>query len=176
MNGPWLEQSVRKTELTSASVTEDGLRILILESTHLILNRIELAESRVLGDARRRDTEPLVYRTLPIPQPLQDTLASIAETRFGGLSGISVVQGVDEVVFHLDRATQFSSRRVAPDCTHAFKVTSIMTAYWFLQITKAADECQSILANPVTSFDEFERQLVQWGMTTKRFLRSLEEV
>lgn len=174
--------------LNTGSVNEDDLRILILESTDLILERIGLAERNILGEPRPRDPEPLPNRMLDIPQPVSDILVSMAKNRYGSLESIPVVQGVDEIVFHLDRATQWHLRREPSRSTlgenhpkpsrsnHAFKMASILTAYWLLHATKEASEYRMITAHPITSIDEFEKQLVRWGMTTHRFISKLEEV
>ena len=158
------------------SVTGDGLRILIHESRDMILNRIDLAESRIRGEPLPVEPAAPQRQRPEIPQPVGALLGSIARSRYGSLEGIPVVLGVDETVFHLDRATQWHLRRDACISSHAFRLASIMTAYWLLQAIKAGAEYQSTMASPVISIDEFEEQLVRWGMTTRRFISKLEEV
>ena len=143
----------------------------------MILNRIDLAESRIIGAIRPVHTAPQSPPRLrpEIPQPVQALLVFLARGRFGGLENISIVPGVDETVFHLDRATQWHIRR---ECrgSHAFRLASIMTAYWILEMTKAGIEYQRIAATPVIPSDELDEQLLRWGMTTTRFVAQLADV
>ncbi len=140
----------------------------------MILNRIELAESRIIREPEPSEPEILGTRRLDVPQPLEDLLTSIAKTRYGNLAAIPIVRGVDETVYYLDRATQWHLRRQPLEGSHALKMACIMRAYWLLQATKEADEYQAESMN--TSYDELDGQLVRWGMTTRRFVSKLEEV
>jgi len=142
----------------------------------MILGRIDQAESRIRGEPLPAEPKTPPHRRPNIPPPVGALLDSIARSRYGSLEGIPVVLGVDECVFHLDRATEWHLRRDVCRSGHAFRLASIMTAYWILQAMKTGGEYQRTLASPVLSIDEFEEQLVRWGMTTKRFLSKLEEV
>jgi hypothetical protein len=85
-----------------------------------------------------------------------------------------MAQGVDEIIFYLDRATQWHVRRQSTQRCHAFKLANLMRAYWLLQATKASDEYQAASARITVA--EFERQFPRLGMTARRFFSKLEEV
>ena len=142
----------------------------------MILNRIDLAASRTRRKPPLAEPEPPPQQQPDIPPTVQTLLGSIAKSRYGSLDSIPIVLGVDETVFHLDRATQWHLRRDACKSSHAFRLASIMTAYWLLQATKAGTEYQQTTRSPVLSTDGFEEQLAQRGMTKRRFISKLEEV
>lgn len=143
------------------------------EYTDLILHRIELAESRItqlLGEPATPEPPP----RLDIPQPLSDLLSTIAESRYGALTNITIAEGVDEAIFYLDYATQSDTRRLSTQRCHTFKLASILRAYWVLQTTRGGDEYRA--ASNTVSIEEFERRFPRLGMTTRRFFSRLEEV
>lgn len=143
------------------------------EYTDLILHRIELAESRIiqlLGEPAATEPPP----RLDIPQPLRDLFSTIAESRYGALTNITIAEGVDEAIFYLDQATQRDTRRPSAQQCHAFKMANILRAYWILQTTRGGDEYRA--ASNTVSVEEFERRFPRLGMTTRRFFGRLEEV
>lgn len=145
----------------------------MLSLTTLVLDRLELIDSRisrVLGEPP--PTEPL--QRLYVPRPLEEFLELITTARHGGLRNIPMCQGVDEVVFYLDRATRWHVRRQSAQPDQAFKWANIYRAYWLLQATKASGEYQA--ASSTLSVAQLEQDLPRLGMTARRFFNELEEV
>ncbi|KAK0655083.1 hypothetical protein B0T16DRAFT_486747 [Cercophora newfieldiana] len=110
---------------------------------------------------------------ITIPEPLDQVLTGIARLQHGDPSKIPLANGVDEVVFYLDRATQWHSRRESSESSYGCKMANILRAYWLVNAIRATDEYQN--ATKDTSFTEFQRQLDDYGMTLPRFLSQLEE-
>ncbi|GAB1312830.1 hypothetical protein MFIFM68171_03040 [Madurella fahalii] len=153
--------------------TSDGNRVLMKEYTDLLLHRIELAESRLSNMILGQSMPTESTRRLDIPKPLHDSLVTISTTRYGSMAALPIVQGVEETIFYLDRATRWHARGESRQRCQAFKLANILRAYWLLQATKEGDEYQAASDN--ISIEEFERNLPRFGMTTRRFFSQLEE-
>lgn len=146
----------------------------MLECADMLLHRIELAESRLSNMVRGQPVPAEPTRKLDIPQPLHDTLVVISTARYGSMAGIPIAQGVEEVIFYLDRATHWHARGESRQRCQAFKLANILRAYWLLQATRNGEEYRAASNN--VSIEEFERSLPRFGMTTRRFFNKLEEV
>lgn len=121
------------------------------------------------------ETRGAITSSIVIPQPLKETLTVIAETRHGSLAAIPVVDGVNEVIFYLDRATHWHLRRRSPESNHASKLANAKRAYWLIQvIQEEADEYRRSIENP--TFARFREEMANYGMTLSQFLSQLEEV
>jgi hypothetical protein len=158
---------------TNPSESRDGQSILILECTNLVIERLDQLETRV----SRAFGQPLITESAPglsVPAPLANLFESITLMRYGSLTNIQMAQGVDEIIFYLDRATKWNVRRQSTQRCHAFKLANLLRAYWLLQATKASDEYQESSARITVA--EFERQFPRLGMTARRFFSKLEEV
>jgi hypothetical protein len=94
--------------------------------------------------------------------------------KYGKPINIPMCQGVDEVVFYLDRATQWHVRRQSAPQGQAFKWANIYRAYWLLQTTKAGDEYQRV--SSTLSVAQLEHDRPRLGMSARRFFKKLEEV
>ncbi|KAK3389244.1 hypothetical protein B0H63DRAFT_518480 [Podospora didyma] len=114
-----------------------------------------------------------VAAAIVIPDSLDRILTVIAKRRHGSLTNIPLVDGLDEAVFCLDRATQWNIRRQRQESDHIGKAANIMRAYWLLNITKAANEYQTAISH--ASFGDFGRQLSEYGMSLPLFFAQLEE-
>ncbi|EAQ84110.1 predicted protein [Chaetomium globosum CBS 148.51] len=150
-----------------------GQTDLMVGLTSLVLGRLDLMDSRiskVLGEPPSTEPPPRLH----VPQPLQEFLEFITTARYGKLTNIPMCQGVDEVVFYLDRATQWHVRRQSAQRGQAFKWANIYRAYWLLQATKASDEYRE--ASSTLSISQLEQDLPRLGMTARRFFDKLEEV
>ncbi len=148
----------------------------MISLTDLVLQRLEVIDSRVsriLGE-----TVPIQsQRRLDVPQPIENLLESTAMAKYGSSTRIPMAQGVDEVIFYLDRAKKWHSRRQSSqqgEATQASKWANLLRAYWLLQATKASEDYQTA-ANTI-SVAEFERQFPRLGMTVRRFFVNLEDV
>lgn len=148
----------------------------MVELTNLVVERIELLESRVLGELPPAEPPRRVY----VPQPLEEFLEVIATRKYGTPINIPMCQGVDEIVFYLDRATKWHERRQSaqppqpPQRGQAFKWANIYRAYWLFQATKASDDYQT--ASSTLSVAQLEQDFPRLGMTARRFFNKLEEV
>lgn len=105
-------------------------------------------------------------------------LHAITTSRYGHVSNVPIDQGINEIVFYLDRATQWHRRRQSeqssPRC-RASRLYNLFRAYWLLQATKSGEAFQ--LLSQRTTFDDFRREhLPRLGMTAQTFMRRLEEV
>ena len=134
------------------------------------LDHLGASVSRALGEPLL--TEP--PRHLDIPKQLGNLFKSITATTYGSLTSIPVSQGVNEVIFYLDRATQWHVRRDSTQGYQAFQLANLLRASWLLQATKAGDEYQEV-PNRIT-VAEFGRQFPLSAMTAPRFFGKLEEV
>jgi hypothetical protein len=145
----------------------------MLECTDLIIQRLNLLDSRV---GRLLGEPPLTEapRRLEIPLPLEDLFISITAAQYGSPNSIPMAQGVDEIIFYLDRATHWHTRRQSTQSLHAFKYANVLRAYWLLQATKSSDEYQTAIT-PM-SVTIFEEQFPRLGMTARRFFSKLEDV
>ncbi|KAL2127848.1 hypothetical protein VTI74DRAFT_10087 [Chaetomium olivicolor] len=152
----------------------DGQTILVLECTDLILDSIRELNSRVSRAFGQPPPAQTAIRRLHIPQQLADTLGSTTAPRYCNLTSIPMAQGVDEVIFYLDRATQWPIRMGSTEHDHTFKLANVLRAYWLLQATKASEEYQAATNN--ISVDQFERYFPRLGMTPRRFFSKLEEL
>ena len=116
-----------------------------------------------------------VVPPIRLPDEIVSILTDFAEIRHGSLANVTVVDGINEIVFYLDRATQWHIRRKSQESDHACKLANVMRAYWLLQtIRQAAGEYQAAINQ--TAFDDFRQDLDSYGMTLPRFLSQLEEV
>lgn len=146
---------------------------MILECTNVVIERIDQLDanvSRALG-------QPLLTESparLDIPAPLENFLESTTLKKYDSLTSIPMARGLDEVIFYLDRATQWHARRQPTQRCHAFKLANLLRAYWLLQATKASDEYQA--ASSRITVPSPERQSPRLGMTARRFFTKLEEV
>lgn len=160
----------------SFSESRDGQTVLMLECTDLVLQRLEVIDSRVsriLGETV--SIQP--RRRLDVPPPIENLLESTAIAKYGSSTRIPMAQGVDEVIFYLDRAKQWHTRRQSSqpgEATRASKWANLLRAYWLLQATKASEDYQA--AATTISVAEFERQFPRLGMTVRRFFVKLEDV
>ena len=150
-----------------------GQTDLMLSLTSLVLDRLDLMDSRISRVLGEPPPTELPQR-LQVPQQLQEFLEFITTARYGRLGNIPMCQGVDEVVFYLDRATQWHVRRRSVQRGQAFKWANIYRAYWLFQATKAGDEYQE--ASSTLSVSQLEQDLPRLGMTARRFFDKLEEV
>ncbi|KAK4196072.1 hypothetical protein QBC40DRAFT_287927 [Triangularia verruculosa] len=155
--------------------TSDGTRRLVVGVGELLLQRIDLLETRVstlLGQPRTSEPE----RAMEIPQPLEDLLATIALSRYESLSNITLSQGIDETIFYLDRATRWHLRRQSGQATEqilASQFANMIRAYWTLQATKSGNEYVAASSRP--TIENFERDFPRLGMTVQRYLHKLGE-
>jgi hypothetical protein len=159
--------------LTNRSESKNDQNELMIDLTSLVLDRIELLDSRisrVLGEPP--PIEP--PRRLYVPQPVEEFLEFITTAKYGKPINIPMCQGVDEVVFYLDRATQWLVRRQSAPQGQAFKWANIYRAYWLLQTTKASDEYQRV--SSTLSVVQLEHDRPRLGMSARRFFGKLEEV
>jgi hypothetical protein len=155
------------------SETRDGQTILMVECANLVLERIAQLDARISRmHGEHPPEEPL--RRIDVPQPLEDILVSMTEAQYGSLAGIPMNQALEEIIFYLDRATQWHERRKSTQPCHASQLANLIKAYWLLQTTKASDEYQAATSN--VSMEQFEREFPRLGMTTRRFFSKLEEV
>jgi hypothetical protein len=136
----------------------------------LEIDRLDARVSRVLREPLL--TEP--PRHLDIPEPLEKLFKPIPATRYGSLTSIPISQRVDEVIFYLDRATQWHVRRHSTQRCHAFQLANLLRASWLLQATKASDQYQEV-SNRI-AIAEFGWQFPLSGMTARQFFGKLEEV
>ncbi len=158
------------------SESRDGQTVLMISLTDLVLQRLDVIDSRVsriLGE-----TVPIQpQRRLDVPRPIESLLESTVIAKYGSCSRIPMAQGADEVIFYLDRAKKWHSRRQSSqpgEATQASKWANLLRAYWLLQATKASEDYQ-VAANTI-SLAEFERQFPRLGMTVRRFFLKLEDV
>lgn len=145
----------------------------MLECTDLILQRLDLLGSqvgRLLGEPVLTDSP----RRMDVPLELEDLFISIAAARYGSPNSIPMAQGVDEIIFYLDRATQWHARRQSTQSLHAFKYANVLRAYWLLQATKSSDDYQEAITT--ISVAVMERHFPRLGMTARRFFAKLEDV
>ncbi|KAH6622697.1 hypothetical protein F5144DRAFT_581216 [Chaetomium tenue] len=154
--------------------SRDGQTELMLSLTTLILDRLDVIESRmsrVLGEPPPAETKP--PQRLSVPRELEEFLESTMAARCGGPTNIPMCQGVDEVVFYLDRATEWHVRQQSAQPDPAFQWANIYRAYWLLQATKASDEYQA--ASSTLTVAQLEQDLPRLGMTARRFFTKLEK-
>jgi len=118
----------------------------------------------------RRSSAPLIT----IPQQVQETLITITEARHGALADIPVVEGINEVVFYLDRATNWHARQRLGESSRGCKVANAIRAYWLLGQIQQADEYKR--SEQDLSPDHFRQQLTSYGMTLSHFVSQLEDV
>ncbi|KAK0634056.1 hypothetical protein B0T14DRAFT_508302 [Immersiella caudata] len=108
-----------------------------------------------------------------IPQEINQVLTVIARLQYGSISNVPVVGGVDEIIFYMDQATQWHRRRQSSPASDVCKMANTLRAFWLVKAIQAGDEYKRATHN--TSFNEFQRQLDDYGMTLSRFLLQLEE-
>jgi hypothetical protein len=152
--------------------SREGQDELMIDLTSLVLDRIGLLESRfsrVLGEPPPIEPPQRLY----VPQPVEEFLEFITTAKYGKPINIPMCQGVDEVVFYLDRATQWHVRRQSAPQGQAFKWANIYRAYWLLQTTKASDEYQRV--SSTLSVAQLEHDRPRLGMSARRFFKKLEE-
>ncbi|KAK4175296.1 hypothetical protein QBC36DRAFT_331747 [Triangularia setosa] len=152
--------------------TNDGTRRLVVGVGELLLQRIDLLETRLLGQPRTNEPE----RIMDIPQPLEDFLVAMAVSGYGNLSSIPLAQGIDETIFYLDRATRWHVRRQAGQPIEqilASQFANMIRAYWTLQATKSGDEYVAVSSR--ATIDDFEANFPRLGMTVQRYLHKLGE-
>ncbi|KAK0705466.1 hypothetical protein B0H67DRAFT_649793 [Lasiosphaeris hirsuta] len=156
----------------------DHLRTLILSTAEWLGRQIhheQVSPETVSNDRPtisecRPSTPQLAASTANlIPDLLHRTLTAIMKRRHGSLTSIPLADGVDEAVFHLDRAT----KKFQENDDHVHTFSSILRAYWLLKATEMTDEYRTVVAHP--SFVEFETQLAQFGMTLPLFFARLED-
>ncbi len=147
----------------------------MLACTDVILQRLDV----IGGQLARLLNEPVLpaqsLRRLDIPQPIANLLESTAIARYGSTTSIPMAEGIDEVIFYLDRATLWQTRRGSnAQPSQDSKWASLLRAYWLFQATMASDEYQAAVTT--ISVAELEQQLPRLGMTARRFFSKLEEV
>lgn len=148
--------------------------ISMLECTDLVLQSLEAMDTRMaalVGETLPTQPAPT---NLEVPQPVEDLLLTLTTARFESHTNIPVDQGIDEVIFYLDRATQWQARKQTSQQSQASKWANLLTAYWLLRATKASKEYQTAVTTP--SVANFEQQFPRLGMTVQRFFSKLEQV
>ena len=128
-----------------------------------------LAEETESTPQRRASTATIVS---PIGVP--DELASLLADAHGGLDSTPVADSVDEIVFYLDRATQWHIRRRSQGNNHICKLANVARAHWLLRAVQGGSMYTQ--ATNQTSFHDFQQDLDVYGMTLPRFFSQLEKV
>jgi hypothetical protein len=111
---------------------------------------------------------------ITIPQDINQVLTVMGRLQYGSLSSVPVVDSVDEVIFYMDQATQWHHRRQSSPASNVCKMANILRAFWLVKAIQAGEEYER--ATNDTCFNQFQRQLDEYGMTLPRFLSQLEEV
>ena len=133
------------------------------------------------GEPRSLTIPELRRKSLPqpivVPPSVSQTLSVIAMSRYGSLATVPIIDGLNEIVFYLDHATQWHERRKAPAGirnNHSCKLGYVMWAHWLLRAIQAGDEYQ--VATTQLANGDPQLRLPYYGMTLPRFFSTLEEV
>jgi hypothetical protein len=140
-----------------------------------ILNRIEEL-SRQLREEEEEVDENNQQSTVPftLPDEVEEAFSALAQQRYPDLAKLSLTQGLDSVVYYLDRVTKKPLKSIQRESRYLLSVLNLMKACWLLKATKACGEYSTACA--YQSKDAFESRMMMWGMTIDKFVQKLEVV
>jgi hypothetical protein len=108
-----------------------------------------------------------------LPDEVEGAFCTLAQQRYPDLAKLSLKQGLDSVVYYLDRVTNNLLKSTQRKSRYHSSILNLMKACWLLNATKACSEYSAACAYQST--DEFEGRMMTWGMTIDRFVQKLEE-
>jgi hypothetical protein len=152
----------------------DGLHYRIFDSTRQILDRLDEISRQIRGEDDTEIEDDSNTDILGIPIEVQDTFTILAQEKHPDLKAVPLADGLNAVVFYLDRTTRNPTRATRSEHRYHASVLSLMKAAWLLDITTDGNEYEE--ACQYRSSDGLENQLMTWGMTVERFAKKLEDV
>jgi hypothetical protein len=109
-----------------------------------------------------------------LPQEVEEVFCAIGQQRYPDLASLLLAQGLDSVIYYLDRVTKNLLKSTSQENRYISTVLNLMKACWLLKATKECREYSTACA--YQSNDAFENRMVNWGMTIDRFVKKIEEV
>jgi hypothetical protein len=141
-----------------------------------ILNRIDELSRQLREEEEEEVDENNQQSTMSFTLPIEvkGAFSTLAQQRYPDLAKLSLTQGLDSVVYYLDRVTKKPLKSTQRESRYLSSLLNLMKACWLLEATKACDEYSTACA--YQSKDAFESRMMTWGMTIDKFVQKLEAV
>jgi len=139
-----------------------------------IFDRIDQLSRQLRGEDEIDENSQQSTVPFALPPEVDEKFSALAQQRYHDLAKLSLTQGLDSVVYCLERIGRKPLKPTQGETRYLSSVLNLMKACWLLQATKESDEYST--ACEYQSKDAFESKMMMWGMTVDKFVQKLEDV